>query len=65
MDKLGLIYLSAAACFSGGTTVGRMLAQEYFEGKVIKKSLENSKNRQIINFTLDLVDAIHQSMLSS
>ena len=32
--------------------------------KVVKKSLENSKNRQIIT-TLALVDAIHQSMLSS
>ena len=43
-----------------------MLAQEYLEGQSCKtKSLENTKNRQIITFTLALVDAIHQSMLSS
>ena len=43
-----------------------MLAQEYLEGQSCKKkSLENSKNRQLITFTLALVDAIHQSMLSS
>ena len=60
-----LIYLSAAACISGGTTFGRLLAQEYLEGQSCKKkSLENSKNRQIITFTLALVYAIHQSMLS-
>ena len=32
-----LIYLSAAACISGGTTFGRMLAQEYLKGQNCKK----------------------------
>ena len=32
-----LIYLSAAACISGGTTFGRMLTQEYLEGQSCKK----------------------------
>ena len=35
--SLLLIYLSAAACISGGTTFGRMLAQEYLEGQSCKK----------------------------
>ena len=32
-----LIYLSAAACISGGTMFGRMLTQEYVEGQSCKK----------------------------
>ena len=38
-----LIYLSAAACISGGTTFGRMLAQEYLEGQSCKKKKEFRK----------------------
>ena len=52
--------ISAAACISGGTTFGRMLAQEYLDGQSCKKkSLENSKNRQIITFTSALVNWCH------
>ena len=32
-----LVYLSAAACISGGTKFGRMLAQEYMEAQSCKK----------------------------
>ena len=34
--QLLLIYVSAAACISGGTTFGCMLAQEYLEGQSCK-----------------------------
>ena len=37
--KFLLIYLSAAACISGRSTFGRMLAQEYLEGQSCKKEL--------------------------
>ena len=37
--ELLLIYLSAAACISGGTTFGRTLAQEYLEGQSCKKEV--------------------------
>ena len=52
---------NAAACISGGTTFGRMLAQKYLEGQSCKKkkSLENNENRQIITFTLALVARCH------
>ena len=51
---------NAAACVSGGTTFVCMLAQEYLEGQSCKKkSLETSKNRQIITFTLALVARCH------
>ena len=44
-----------------------MLAQEYLEGQSCRKGLENIKNSQIITFISEsvLVDAKHQSMLSS
>ena len=32
-----LIYLSAAACVSSGTTFGHVLAQKYLEGQSCKK----------------------------
>ena len=35
--QLLLIYLSAAACISGGTKFGRMLAWEYLDGQNCKK----------------------------
>ena len=65
MFLLPLVYLSAAACISGGTKFGRIWHRNIWRVKVVKKkkSLENSKNRQILSFT-EFVDAIHKSVLS-
>ena len=38
--ELLLIYLSAAACISGGTMFGRMFAQEYLEDQSCKNKKE-------------------------
>ena len=59
-----LVYLGAAACISGGTKFGRMLAQGHLDGQSSKKRVKNIKNRYIVT-VIALVDAIHQSMLSS
>ena len=41
-----LIYLGIAAYISGGTTFGRMLAQEYLEGQSCKEKKKKKEFRK-------------------
>ena len=65
MVFLLLLVLLLLLAFLAELSLGACWHRNIWRVKVVKKSLENSKNGQVITFTLALVDVINQSMLSS